>query len=456
MNNIKLIIHRTLNGLDVDYTSEPINESELEANGILYDERNQINQLDCSVVLSVTNTSESKVYSYINNRVLDVSKRRGFYAIRMIIPRNMRIPLVYQILQKIAQRYDQHRESNTINTLNYDDILHEINTNIQPIGTLLSTTIYKSTCYSFISFAELGDSALNNFKLELFQKTYLLDDVDKESESSLKEFGMKDFRAMANQIREIKIDNPDNLLTGIWLNDIRLDYSHIKTSTLKLACLDSDQIHYTSVLNKNKDTLPSYNHLVLQRPQPVYRSGGGYSSSRGSTSSGPYWLALLALVVGVSGGYFGGQYFDFPFFKKTATLPAQVQFTEPTNPFHLTINNDGSNAFVLETDTTIQDTLTNYFFKYDPKVPIWRLKEKSDKRAGKELTRADLHALFDKDSIRVDQVIKALQRYSDISIKDSLPSTTISNSSPKSEKKLGNTAPVAGKPTSSNTSTPNP
>lgn len=454
MSNTKIIIQRTLNGLDIDYMSESINERELEANGILYDERNEINQMDCSVVLSITNTTESKVYSYINNRVLDVSKRKGFYAIRLVVPRNKSIRSVYQLLLKIAQRYDQHRMSNTINTLNYDDIFQDINTSIQPTEILLGNTIYKATCYSFIDFAGQGDNALNNHKLELFHKTYLLDNIDKENEPLLKQAGIKDLKVMASQIREIKIDNPDNLLTGIWLNDIRLDYSHIKTPTLKLACLNADKIHYTSVLNK--ETLLSNNHLVLQRPQPVYRSGRAYASSRGSTSSGPYWIALLALVVGVAGGYFGGQYFDFPYFKKTVALPAQTEVTEPTNHFHLTINNDSSNAFLLETDSTIQDTLTNYFFKYDPKVPIWRLKEKSDKSAGKELTRADLYALFDKDSIRVEQIINELQRYSDISIKDSLPRTTTYNSSPESEKNSGNTDPVADKAASAHPSTPNP
>ncbi|GGH20411.1 hypothetical protein FAZ19_09890 [Sphingobacterium alkalisoli] len=436
MNTIKLIIQRTLNGLDIDYTSEPINEREFEASGILYDERKEINQLDCSVVLSITNTAESKVYSYINNRVLDVSKRKGFYAIRLIVPRNVRIPHVYKVLQKIAQNYDQHLESNTINALNYDGILQELNANTQPLGMLLGNTIYKVTCYTFIDFAEQSDSVLNSFKLELFHKTYLLDEIDKDSESSLRDAGMKDFKAMYGHIKDITIENPESVLSGLWINDIRLDYSQIKTSTFKLACLSTDQIHYTSILNNNKKTLLSNNHLVLQRPQPAPRPTYKHRSSRGSSSSGPYWLALLALVVGVAGGYFGGQYFDFPYFKRTVLKPAEVLVQEPTHHFHLTINNSNSNAFLLETDTAASDTLNKYYFKYDPKQPTWRLVQKDKGANEKELTRTELNSLLKNDTGMVDLFIEELKRFSAISVKDSLPSG-LPKVTRQSEKKSG-------------------
>jgi hypothetical protein len=435
MSNIKLIIQRTLNGLDIDYTTEVINEREFEASGILYDERKEVNQLNCEVVLSVTNTREYKVYSYINNNVSDVAKRKGFYAIRLIVPRNKRILSVYQLLQKIALRYDQHRVSNSINTLNYDDILQEINTGIQPIEMLLSSTICKVTCYSFIDFAAQSDEVLNNFKLELFHKTYLFDVIDKESEPLLKEVDMKDFKTMYSFIKEITIENPDSLLNGLWVNDVRLDYKKINTNTniLNLVCLNTDQIHYTSAL-ENKKKLLSNNHLVLRRPQPIQRPMEINYSSSGYLSSGAYLLALIALLVGVSAGYFGGQYVDFPYFNKRPLEPVLGAVHKPINNTRLSINNVGSNAFLLEADSTRKDTLIKYFFKYDPKGPTWRFREKSNQNTEIELTKAELYGLFNKDTVKVNLFIEELKRYSPISLKDSIPSKPTSKATTETEK----------------------
>lgn len=423
MKNIKIIIQRTLTGLEVDYKSSPIKEHELEEVGILYDERNLINQLDCEKVFSVTNTVDFKVYSYIYNRDFDVSKRRGFYAIRLLVPRNLVVSNVFEILKKIDSKYLHYRDRNSLSNLDYTEILNELERTPLPTNKIIGPVIHKKDAYVFLDKEEDWSKSINAPKFELVHKTYFFDIKDKSCEPSLIEGGMIDFKVIQNSIiRMVTIHNPENLLTGLWANETKLDLSNLRSAQFYLFCLTTDKIQYASLLSNRKELING-NSLVLKRPLLTPRSEAN------NDSSSAVWIVIGALLLGGLAGYFGR-----PFLEDTEVKPmvynSQENRIETIAPsFQLKISNENSNAFSLKTQT---QPLDKYYFVYDPKKPSWKFRNQNDDPSkNRILTRAELNTLLNNDTSKVSQFIKELQLRADVVVIDSLKSEKL-NSETKS------------------------
>ncbi|SKC08064.1 hypothetical protein SAMN05660841_04090 [Sphingobacterium nematocida] len=421
MKNIKIIIQRTLTGLEVDYKSSPIKEHELEEVGILYDERNLINQLDCDKVFSVTNTVDFKVYSYIYNRDFDVSKRRGFYAIRLLVPRNLVVSNVFEILKKIDSKYVHYRDRNSLSNLDYTEILNEFESIPLSTNKIIGPVIHKKDAYVFLDKEEDWSKSINAPKFELVHKTYFFDLKDKSCEGSLIESGMIDFKVIQNSIiRMVTIHNPESLLTGLWANETKLDLSNLTSHQFDLFCLTTDKIHYTFQLS-NKKELINNNSLILRRP--AFKPGPGEGAeSNGSLS---VWIGVGALLLGAAAGYFGR-----PFLEEPEPIPmvynSQENRIETNAPsFDLKISNENSNAFSLKTQT---QPLDKYYFVYDPMVPSWKFRIQNDASSkNRILTKTELKTLLNNDTLKVSQFIKELQLYADVVVIDSVKSERLSS-----------------------------
>lgn len=458
----KLIIQRTLNGLDTEYKSDGLNEHELERLGVLYDERKeiiQLNQFDWNI--SITNTATQKVISLIR-KGNDRAGRAGFYAIRLFVAKGTVINGLFNSLQKIAARYVQHIEKSSLNSQDYSDLLKEIDDNTQHSKIILTPAIFEKTCYKVVDYNQLLDTVLNDPILELVKKTYLFNRAEAINANTFKEIGFTDFGLLENSIKKIHIENPDNFLANIIINNNSISIRNIEETSFQVYALNTEQV---TIKDKYlKPHIVNSNPYILKKPEPVaqvYSEHHGHRGEKGG-SGGAILIGIISLLIGAAGSYFLSKYFLTPEPKPVLAVDALEQ-QEPTSKFELKVIADKSQSFVLESNNP---NINTYTFKYDSSSKAWKVRKRNEEsKDDKLLTQEVLNEVFGADSALIPVFLSEMYEIAPGSIKISeelknaadstnqnsvQKSTKASEEENKSKKPEASTSNKNGKPAAAN------
>ena len=445
----KLIIQRTLNGLDTEYKSEGLNAPELEKLDILYDERKEIIQINQFLWnISITNTSTQKVISLIA-KGNDRAGRAGFYAIRLLVAKGAVIKELFNSLQKIAARYVQHISQSTLNSQDYTDLLKEIDDNTQVSKVILTPTIFEKTCYKVVDYNQPLDTVLNDPILELVKKTYLFNLEEKISPNTFKEIGFTDLSLLEENIKKVQIENPDNFLASININNNAMPIRNIGETSFQVYALKTDQI---TIKDRNlKLHNVNSSPYTLKKPEPidqVYSENHGRRREKDS-SGGAILIGIFSLFIGAAGGYFLPKYFLES--KPSPVIVADtIEQQDTGGKIGLKVIADKSQSFVIESN---QGNLNAYTFKYDATSKTWKVRKRTEEsKDDKLLTQEMLKGLLGADSLILPQFLIDLDELapgSKIIIEDLKNSADTSNLSTK-QKSSKETIPNKEEPSSSN------
>ncbi|WP_312139216.1 hypothetical protein [Sphingobacterium sp.] len=433
----KLIIQRTLNGLDTEYKSEGLNEHELERLGVLYDERKeiiQLNQFDWNI--SITNTATQKVISLIR-KGNDRAGRAGFYAIRLFVAKGTIINGLFNYLQKIAARYVQHISQSTLNSQDYSDLLNEIDDNTQVSTVILTRAIFDKTCYKVVDYNQQLDAVLNDPILELVKKTYLFNRAEAINVNTFKEIGFTDFGLLENSVRKLHIENPDNFIASININNNSITTSNFGEASFQVYALNSEQVTIKDKFLKPHTVNSS--PYTLKKPEPVapvYSENHGYRGEK-SSSGGVILIGIISLLIGAAGGYFLPKYF-LKSEPKTVLAIDPLEHQEATSEFELKVMADKSQSFVLESN---HSNLNNYTFKYDSSSKSWKVRKRSDdSKDDKLLTQVLLKEVLGPDSALIPDFLSEMEEIAPGSINMIENLKNVADSSNQNSTQVGSNA----------------
>lgn len=423
MNKAKLIIQRTLNGLNTEFKSEGINESDLDKLGILYDERKELIQIaSLKLSFSVSIYNDKKVISLINLDNRDIEGRAGFYAIRLIVDKGAIITGLYNLFTKIATSYVGYIRQGSLNNQNYSELLDEVDANTQISKVIVSPNVTDKVCYKIVDNSSL-DAQINDVNLELVRKTYLFDQSYAIDLALLKTRGFIDFELLKTNVRHIHINNPDGMLMGLSVNNKKINSSQLsRQESIDVYVLNTDKVQYQDYQGGYKDIIG--NSLMLRKPElpkqrPLSDSEYHPRSSRKKSSSGAVVVGIFCLILGAAGGYFIPKYF-FASKASAAIVDPIYNIVNPNKTFDLKLVADKSESFVLEST----NHLTEYLFKYDSKTKSWKVRgREEDAKKDKELTEVELKKILGDDSIYSGIFLEKLKPFASVDLKKTESST---------------------------------
>lgn len=123
---IFLVIQRTTNGLMTNYKSPDLPLSESDIENIFGDEQNAAQLANSSVIYTLENQNNYRVYSYINSAVSDNAGRAGYYAIRLLISKDKILINGPAVFSKIAERYEHYFAEEMLPNQDYTKILDAV------------------------------------------------------------------------------------------------------------------------------------------------------------------------------------------------------------------------------------------------------------------------------------------------------------------------------------------
>lgn len=398
MEKILLLIERTFNGLQVEHMSKAMNVNELEKNGILYDERVEINQIAPRTdAYSLLNLQTAKVYSYINNSVTDVEGRNGFYAIRLMVGQDYYVPHVSTYLQKIATAFQSYLNDQQLQLQDYTDILNEISANLLKSNNIYCKEDIDSTVYyQFLNLPADIDNQLNSAELCLAGKVYFLSDKVQANEPYIAPYKLKPLLEYRRGILKIEVDNSNKQLGSLKINKQHMG-SAPSLHNFNVFCRHTDKVAYTKIFDHKRLLDLNENTLRINPPAPI--APVPVPTKPEEKSSFAIIFSLLGLIIGGALVYF----LQPIIFKKEPTQT--VEFSDPKQDlpqpnFHV----DTSESFNLKA-TAIKD----YIFKYEPKKGYWQYKK--EQLSWMKLTKSSLLEILNGDSTALEGPIKELQQF---------------------------------------------
>lgn len=372
MSNIILIIQRTFTGLETIYTSNGFNADDPQFKNILSDERRDASQIaHKSDIYSINREKGFKVYSYINTSAVDVEKREGFYAIRLLINSSKEIPDVRDVLLKISKKYKIFAETNTLSNQNYDDILNEVNLKDEqkPISINYSMD---GKYYVYLDDVENLNTIAQNVESFFVNKLYLFDINKAQDETVAKQFGMKPLSDVKNKLVEINVDDKYDLLSSIKVNNLQLKLPSEKY--FKFIGLDSDTITYA---RKGKDKEIPLVGKNISFPKPIQQQRTNFGDTNRNDDNTKFKIGTLvaasigAFILGSIGSWALTNHFA-----EKRIHAAEVAQAPPIEiqPYYFSV--DPSMKDVILKGENISE-ISSYKFKYNPKDQKWSYLEGS-------------------------------------------------------------------------------
>ena len=416
MANIKLIIQKTFNGIDVVFGKELAENPEIRET--LIDDRKVATIAHRSDFYSLIANKSFYVFSYIISNSTDVANREGVTSFRLYVESGKRILDTKNIFAKISEKFNDFINEGNLNNQNYDDILSFIKTVDHNKDSIVGNVLQNSY-YSYFSENENLDDIISAEENKLVKKIYLFDREKAQGESVARDFGLKPITEITKSIKKVKVENYDYYLEQILVNDKPLNYKNLPEFTI--LCTQNDAITYK---NKNSKKAQSFTGNLLQvlKPQPTYR----HKSSNENNSKTPVlnyvMIGLLGLLLGGIGGYFGGEFFKKE--EKAETVTEPTTYPDATSAaFQFKIDKD-SKGYILVPDNITE--LSNYKFKYNSDGK-WLYNENGGEY--KELDKIKLKELI-KNPSSDSLIINSLESISSQMIPDQLKSETVAPTNP--------------------------
>lgn len=416
MANIKLIIQKTFNGIDVVFGKELAENPEIRET--LIDDRKVATIAHRSDFYSLIANKSFYVFSYIISNSTDVANREGVTSFRLYVESGKRILDTKNIFAKISEKFNDFINEGNLNNQNYDDILSFIKTVDHNKDSIVGNVLQNSY-YSYFSENENLDDIISAEENKLVKKIYLFDREKAQGESVARDFGLKPITEITKSIKKVKVENHDYYLEHILVNDKPLYFKNLPE--FSILCTQNDIITYK---DKNSKKAKSFagNLLVVKRPQPTYPHKSSNEDSLKTPILNYVMIGLLGLLLGGVGGYFGGEFFKKEEKAEIVTEPTTYPDAS-TAAVQFKIDKD-SKGYVLVPDNIAE--LSNYKFKYDT-AGKWLYNENGG--AYKELDKIKLKELI-KNPSSDSLIINSLENISNQTIPDQLKFETVAPTNP--------------------------
>ncbi|MDG4950764.1 hypothetical protein NLM59_07490 [Weeksellaceae bacterium KMM 9724] len=274
---------------------------------VLIDERTDSAQIAPNgVYYSVMNYNNIKVYSFINASIKDVSKRDGFYAVRLLVGASSNIKNVENVLNKIAQRYHNSIQTNSQAIQDYKDILAEAQVETNKI--IKSRELSSSDKYYFLKDAGQSVSELLNSKAASYVNLLYIFKNGEAIPNAISHFNFQPAQQLETRLNIISVDNSSAHLSKILINNQEVSGS--LGEQIKLLVHQNDEI--ISINKDNERTLhsPNHSHIKIAGPRlrdiPESRSNNQRNMEDFSPRSFMLGAGLVLLLAALS---LGGLYF---------------------------------------------------------------------------------------------------------------------------------------------------
>lgn len=373
-----LIIQRTWNGLDTDYSSVSLTPVLEKA---LHEER--------SDSLKLSNNSDYYCISYINSfKVYSLIKatgdragRNGFVAVRLFSKSNVNITNAVEIMQNVLEKNEKYF-SEKVGQQDYEEILAATTFEISK-NEYVATEASKENIY--LSVAKTPheiNSLLNNPKTVASKRSYIYtDDRALTNEENLRLLKFNRFDQV-NNLNEVEITNNSNLLDYIKVNG-----KEINARSGKLLYNSDDSIVYKRSDEKKERQFNGRFDLEEKYVPPKVRYPESESNSKGAFL--PLMFGALAgLILGGLGGYFIPKLFaDKPIVVQDNSSPTV------TSSIFFTVDEKLKDpVFVIDKNDSYSN-LVGKKFKFDSDNKEWMYQE-SDGSSYKPLGRNRFSALL--------------------------------------------------------------
>lgn len=403
---INLVVQRTFNGLKTDYKSEELHFSNNDLENIFGDEQNAAQLANSSLIYTVENQDKHRVYSYINTSVSDNAGRAGYYAIRLLIPKDKILVNLNSIFNKISQHYEHYFEQKDLANQSYSELLAAIITQNCLLDKSVLTGSKKDGVF-YLKYAanERVDDTMNEDSTYLVKKLYLFTKEKSKSDEIIQQSLFKSFAGLSSQIKQVKVTNPDRYLKEIKVNGKILNLP--QTENFNIYLLASDKLTYSDFQDKKEKSLTGTSLNVL-KPKPKYIPPV-YPQEFPDKSKGFGLGSMLAASLGalLIGGGIGWGITDYFASKEIKSKDFEIADLQQRKPLYFTL--DGVAGDLVFDGKNIDD-LTNYKFKYNSKSQRWEYDE--GYQTFKNLDSSALQEIITNKSFDESTFIDALQKIS--------------------------------------------
>lgn len=356
-----LIIQRTWNGLDTDYSSVSLTPVLEKA---LHEER--------SDSLKLSNNSDYYCISYINSfKVYSLIKatgdragRNGFVAVRLFSKSNVNITNAVEIMQNVLEKNEKYF-SEKVGQQDYEEILAATTFEISK-NEYVATEASKENIY--LSVAKTPheiNSLLNNPKTVASKRSYIYtDDRALTNEENLRLLKFNRFDQV-NNLNEVEITNNSNLLDYIKVNG-----KEINARSGKLLYNSDDSIVYKRSDEKKERQFNGRFDLAEKYVPPKVR----YPESERSDSKGSFLPLIFGGLVGLILGGVGGYFIPKLFAEEQKEIPQEYSPIVTSSVFFKVDEKLKDPVFVVDKNDSYSN-LVGKKFKFDSDNKEWMYQE---------------------------------------------------------------------------------
>lgn len=306
---LKLLIQETTAGLNNQFVSEGLDINDEFIKSSLKDERMLATQLaQRSIVYSIQNLENHKVYSVIFTDITDISGSKGYYSIKIYTQRDTIIRNLIGLFEEIKNAYLQYKANNQINSQNYDAILS--NTSIQGQSIVICPKAEK-TCFLQYNDQQDIENALNNLKVYSIDKLYLFDAEKALKSETIISQGLINFNSLADNLDSFEVDNSNMILKSLFIGDKQFSSTNFpvtfrafRKSNDSIAFLTSDNsekqngVLQSGILKINKKVVKAYS----QPTKPTIGRGTTGPRQRKKTFYEQFQIPIISILLLIVGG----------------------------------------------------------------------------------------------------------------------------------------------------------
>lgn len=351
--NTGLIIQRTHNGLETEFTSIP----QVNVESLLHDERKDALQIsNRKDFYSVSINKGKKIYSLIKS-VRDREKREGFVAINLLTSNTAQINNVVEVLKEIAAKNESYFESNE-RRQDYSEILSSIKPEKVQNSVAVSTKLQNDVYFAEAENEQQINDLLNNDQVLAAKKLYIFSkDSGYSADVAQSHFKFKPFTMLAN-LKTIYI--PDSHL----LEYIKVDDEIVRAGSSKLWISNNQTVTYKRNDEKKERTFNGNFDLEPKYVAPKIERG----RSENKRSLVPIIaVATTSLLLGGLAGYF------WPKQKNEVVETNDQVVTSASTPLFKVDNDTKNPVFVV--DSADNSKLFDRKIKFDTDKKEWKIKE---------------------------------------------------------------------------------
>lgn len=450
MEKTILIIQRTWNGLDTDYSSISLTPVLEKA---LHEERSDSLKLsNNSDYYCISYIHTFKVYSLIKATV-DRAGRNGFVGARLFSKSNVNISNAVEILQNVLEKNEKYF-SEKVGQQDYEEILAKITFENSKYDYAVTESLKENIYLSVAKTPHEINSLLNNPKTVASKRSYVYtDDRALKNEENLRLLKFNPFDQV-NNLREVGIPN-SRLLEYINVNG-----KEINARSGKLLYSADDSIVYKRSDEKKEKQFNGRFDLEEKYVPPKVR----YPESERSNSKGTSlpWIfgGLAGLILGGIAGYFIPKLFP----DKQQVIEQDYPSTVTSSVFFKVDEKLKDPVFVIDKND-FSSNLDGKKFKFDSEKKQWMYQE-ADGSTYKSLQRNMFSKFLSQDADST-AYIAALEQVSGQNLLNSTKSVkeseernqsgNLNNDNPKTENKnVGETQGTNTRPTTAKGESTNP